>query len=1733
MENFYSSSANSWKHNLSTINGIPTSWGMIATNYNIKEWSSNPSGNGYYIRKNGKITIFGVSFDCYQLWYVGPMAQFPTIYIYRNSTHLISNNTSTLLINKPHGSGPIQAGFSPLKSDGYDVCILINGYYYRVETEGFLNYLYASVETKTSPNKTSYQPYERVSLDGISISVYKHYVAYCSETAEYNTYQEKVECANWTEICKKADSYSGIPNVGYYSEKYIGTQSITAVFNTTPIQWDLTVEEFKAVLYSCVEKEDAKYDIYVGKAVDDNFLNSFQITRCRSNEFIILNEIIFNSLDITKMLYTVLAYDDSAFVISHELNNNNEHIVADVTKNLHFLSSTPFKNILIKNKFMLGETIDLLHFDIRSKGSLTYDDNTTIRLSDIEYEEEPFVQCSLMNSNVIEIDDTTPKQFTMSYVLPTRYFGKLQYDFTCFVEGKSDSYINSVSLINQQENFKYGEVISFGDDAQLICYNEKNEIINTIPYSEFSNQLTEVDSRYGLAVNRENGFLTDEKITLLSKMGNKEIRQTVSFSYGEDKLILDTSKVNKLVYFNDNFSDFDYSGLVAKINYHDNIDNIVKEITIDNTSLTFTHEPLDPSIDSKVYTIQVSTTYLNQKIIGNFLIQAERIRPVRIEVKGESDSLHYFDNNLDKFHLPNDLTFTLHWNDGSEAQPIIPETDLAFYRNQNSSEILNPMSIISSSGGNSIYFRHKVYSNLSGFYNIQFVDDKIISLSLLHPVTIILGNTLNSCRDYFVIRAIYQSGLQINDNFTNYRFKNENYLMAKEPVILVCEDKEYTLDETLITFEKPHIKEIVPDFSHFHSSYNNDSDAIDATEVSLNVYYENAKYVQNVNTYNKTKVQSNEFSVSCSELIDYTYNGSEKVHVDMGTDAVEKNIILEFSVFNAFDAADTLNNTLQHKITILEITDIIGISLVKAYQNYHAGDKFLDSFDDTEIMIFYNSVDGIKKKLQIPLNSGFSAINIMPLRNTVFYNTERAKTVRVTAATNVNASLEYTISVNAKYDYAATSSKNLRVVKIPTYELPNGVILENKYLIVEDKYTQVNNGVRSLNVDTSINEIKVFGYLDDIFDTGKNARVIFFEDYIPPIAGESNITIKYPCYVPKNAEYIDCCHFGHLFGNNNAKNRLFLSGNKNLPNCDWHSGAINTSKQEGDSINENGDFTYFEDTSYCFYGQTDNEIIGYDIVSNDKMVVFKSKSDKEPTIYYRTNGLIQAIDGAGNSQIGLNNQKLYEESYPLVTGNIGAGALSNNSITNFNGDTLFLSSDKQLDGLDIVGIIGDNQRYANTRSYYINPLLKAVDLSEAQLFTNNKYLFLILNDCVLVTHFEKYSSNTKQYEWWKLDIKNISAMFEVNDKIYYGTNSGRFYLLENSGYQDIQKIFIGKGGSLLASEGELDNTVTVSKNVIQQLTEEDEYYFKIIPTEADDSSYMYHQVALINNVKSGSTDLYINSEKNALEIVGLSNSKADYEKIAKLKNLLNDKTIYYLNHYENENDISCESMSILGTYYKKYRLETRKNDDINCEEMFYLIDIESGKAVNLRELYRASLCVRLDGEYSIQNINKDNCSFTLADSSGRINLIRYSNQDISKNFKAEIKKYSNVKAYYITAPFTKGNLMYDMTIWGWTLTSDTNIPNSIEVCQATNDVDFDEMVKLVDLQKNDFGHSLDNMNLGNLSFDKFVIPHKYTFYRPLKVPFICFGFRNNDNSNCILGLMQVIYTIPMSSIGRN
>ena len=184
----------------------------------------------------------------------------------------------------------------------------------------------------------------------------------------------------------------------------------------------------------------------------------------------------------------------------------------------------------------------------------------------------------------------------------------------------------------------------------------------------------------------------------------------------------------------------------------------------------------------------------------------------------------------------------------------------------------------------------------------------------------------------------------------------------------------------------------------------------------------------------------------------------------------------------------------------------------------------------------------------------------------------------------------------------------------------------------------------------------------------------------------------------------------------------------------------------------------------------------------------------------------------------------------------------------------------------------------------------------------------------------------------------------------------------------------------------------------------------------------------------------------------------------------------------------------------------------------------------MTELYRAVLCYKLSEEYEVFDINKEECSFKLKIENQTIDLVRYADQLFSRAFKAEIRSCKPVQAFYITKPYNLGDLNYFKTIWQYTLTNDTNIPSELELTYSSNKIPYAKTKTLAKISVDKFSFSLDSMDFHKIDFDKNITPRTYTNVRILpRQKFICFGFRNYNNTNSVLSSMSIIYSIPHAS----
>lgn len=293
---------------------------------------------------------------------------------------------------------------------------------------------------------------------------------------------------------------------------------------------------------------------------------------------------------------------------------------------------------------------------------------------------------------------------------------------------------------------------------------------------------------------------------------------------------------------------------------------------------------------------------------------------------------------------------------------------------------------------------------------------------------------------------------------------------------------------------------------------------------------------------------------------------------------------------------------------------------------------------------------------------------------------------------------------------------------------------------------------------------------------------------VTPVSGQDNIKV-WANYNPtsQNADLINHCRFGCLFGINGATDRLFVSGNEyygdvlnengdptgdtyTLKNRDWYS--------------ERYDPTYFPDIGYSEIGSDTSAIMGYAVV-NSYLATFKDDKELSQTVFIREGDLVVSdLDGDENEETN--------PSFKLINTLQGAGASSSYCFDYLEVEPIFLSSlgIYALTSQDITG-----EKYAQNRSYYLNrKLLAERNIKDAIGLTWKDYYVLCVNnhfyilDGLQPIRTDKSAPYAlRQYAsfYFEFDLEpneTITYVWNMYGYLCFGTSQGRvmrFYRDQN------------------------------------------------------------------------------------------------------------------------------------------------------------------------------------------------------------------------------------------------------------------------------------------------------------------------------------------------------------------
>lgn len=288
------------------------------------------------------------------------------------------------------------------------------------------------------------------------------------------------------------------------------------------------------------------------------------------------------------------------------------------------------------------------------------------------------------------------------------------------------------------------------------------------------------------------------------------------------------------------------------------------------------------------------------------------------------------------------------------------------------------------------------------------------------------------------------------------------------------------------------------------------------------------------------------------------------------------------------------------------------------------------------------------------------------------------------------------------------------------------------------------------------------------------------------------------------------CQFGIAYGAYGSVDRLFLSGNPDYPNVDYHTAEATYADEEW------MDYTYFPDNSYQAIGTSDTAIIGYSLLSNGNMLVLKEAKNDKANIYIRsaeiqtTTETYSLYDTISGNTIPF-EYTISTELFPITNAGITLDITKESKIINYD-NKVIISTPKGLYYVNAESSTATQTFNAYELSYYIRDDLSN-DTSVSEMITYKNSLYVLRRSKnglkrVYVADSDRYSyvNGKLQYEWWVLDGIDAEKLYVFDNELYF-LNQDRFYKFVENQYYDEEQIVakdIQINGTTMSSEVFID-----------------------------------------------------------------------------------------------------------------------------------------------------------------------------------------------------------------------------------------------------------------------------------------------------------------------------------------
>lgn len=607
----------------------------------------------------------------------------------------------------------------------------------------------------------------------------------------------------------------------------------------------------------------------------------------------------------------------------------------------------------------------------------------------------------------------------------------------------------------------------------------------------------------------------------------------------------------------------------------------------------------------------------------------------------------------------------------------------------------------------------------------------------------------------------------------------------------------------------------------------------------------------------------------------------------------------------------------------------------------------------------------------------------------------------------------------------------------------------------------------------------------------------FKNAYTPTTEGEDNVKVIYQDKRDNESNKIGNCSISILYGAGNNRNRLFVSGNSDIPQVDFHSSERNRYANNDDvDLTTYQDYTYFSVNDYCNYGTANSAVMGYQIMGDGSLMVLKSSSNNEPTIYFR-----QGTYSSMTITQGASTQTVNVDIYPLYVGNVGEGALVKNAIYNLNNDIIFISQNGVFGISSTISSssLSSDYKYAYNRSRLVNNAIRS-KLNEdvvSCLYDNRLFMTLSNGDTYVADGRYTYApsdrvDNEYDYEWFKLKNINADNYFVINNKLYFSNDNGLFLMdLYKESWEDIRYKELSFGSSTCQV---VDNrTEFTISNEVKTYIENNKDNLKIA---FNSGSSIYGDV-----VESDAT--------NCLNVIALTYTPTNDENFR--NNYYSDANQYYL-HITNQDTQS--------DIYIPIKLEKQTYDEV--------YSITSDKDLNdyiYNQGYSTigELLVKIDTQdhFNLEVDSSNNKMYIISKSGTYLNIVNMSSSS-SYLIPTLILVVSNgVYSEWWSRKFNCNNSLFNKILRSVSVANDTDLYSKTNFGIKTKDFEKNYAAQVIGGTN---GLQDTYRNLFKADLTKGIFSTSFTKDFNIKFNYIQFCFFNEIGENSIISNMTALYT---------